>query len=84
MADERLSYTPAELAKLHRLSRTRLMHWINSGELRASNLGSRARPRYRITKEAMDAFLERRAVKPAVVRQAARRVVAIPPRREWF
>lgn len=68
-------YTPKELSKRWEVGSDKIIRWIRSGELRASDLSQRPgmkRPRYRIPVDAMLEFEERRRVtKP--VRQVLRR-----------
>lgn len=42
--------------------------WLNSGELRGVNVAERrtTRPRWRVSREALDAFLEGRSSRPPV------------------
>lgn len=56
--------TPPEAAKLLRVDPETVIGWIRAGELRASNLARRGttRPRFRIAREAIDAFLAGREV----------------------
>lgn len=70
------TFTPSQAAKALRVSRNRIMAWIRSGQLAASNLGDGSAPRYRIAESAISDFLERRAVKPASKRPANRRITA--------
>lgn len=70
------SYTPSQAAAALKVRRARIMAWIRSGELVASNLADGDTPRFRITEQALNDFLERRAVKPAAKRVVARRVTA--------
>ncbi len=60
--------TPPEAAKLLRVDPSTVIGWIKSGELPASNLASRSatRPRWRISREALEEFLAGREPRPAV------------------
>jgi excisionase family DNA binding protein len=55
------------------VNQSKVLGWIHRGELRAINVAARlgGRPRWRISREAVDAFLAARTVQPA----------AAPPRR---
>lgn len=71
--------TPPEAASLLRIDVHRVLTLIRSGELRASNVATRlsGRPRYRIARSDLDAWLARRAaaaVATPVVRRRPRRV----------
>lgn len=65
--------TPPEAAKLLRVDPATVICWIRSGELLASNLASRSarRPRYRISRQALDDFLAGRQVqvRPKIIRR---------------
>jgi hypothetical protein len=52
--------TPRQVAKQLRSSPDTVLGWIKSGQLAASNLATRGRPRYVVTPEAMTDFLKRR------------------------
>ena len=52
--------TPPEIAKLLRVSNTKLLGWIRRGELTAINVGNGHRPRFRISPDNLDAFLKTR------------------------
>lgn len=71
-------YTVTEVAKLLRVNTTKVGTWIDSGELKAINVGSGQKvARYRISQAALDKFLESRTTvkeKPA----------AKPKRREKY
>lgn len=73
--DELQVFTPPQLAKLWAVAPEKVIGWILAGELEAVNFAARlgGRPRYRITREAKEAFERRRAVvvKPAKVRRTA-------------
>jgi excisionase family DNA binding protein len=52
-------YTVRELCERYGVTVTTVLWWINRGELAAINVGRRPgarKPRWRITKEALDAF----------------------------
>lgn len=54
--------TPPEAAELLRVKATRIRRWIETGELVAPNLGDKSKPRYRIARAELLAFLDRRSV----------------------
>ena len=60
--------TPPKAAKVLRVDPETVRGWIESGELRASNVASRSatRPRWRISREALEEFLAGREPRPAV------------------
>ncbi|HJN08180.1 MAG: helix-turn-helix domain-containing protein [Pirellulaceae bacterium] len=68
------TYTPAQLAKQLQVSRTKVMTWISSGKLTAVNVGEGDVPRYRITADAVETFLDRRQVKPSATKGPTRRI----------
>ena len=54
--------TPAEIAKELRIRESKPVGWIKSGRLPAINVSEGHRPRYRIARAALDAFLQQQAV----------------------
>lgn len=58
--------TPPKAAKVLRVDPETIRELIRSGELRASNLASRSatRPRWRISREALEEFLAGREPRP--------------------
>lgn len=70
------TYTPAQLAKALQVSRGKVMTWIKYGKLAAVNMAEGRTPRYRITQDAVDAFLDSRRVKVAPKVQTSRRITA--------
>lgn len=61
------TYTTAEVAEFLKVSPDKILAWINSGELEGidvSSRGSRKR-RFRVTNDALQAFLRLRATRPA-------------------
>jgi excisionase family DNA binding protein len=65
--------TPPEIAKLLRVSPEKVLGWIRRAELRAVNVGNGTRPRYRVSREWLDAFLQVREVQPPAPRQVRRK-----------
>ena len=59
--------TPPQIGKLLHVRIDKVRGWIRSGELVASDLSERpgGRPRYRISRDDLDDFLQRRQVRPA-------------------
>jgi len=55
--------TPPQAAKLLKVSPDKVLNWIRSGELRAVNV-SGGRPKYRIAREDLQAFTNRRTPQP--------------------
>ena len=76
-----MTFTPAALAKELRVSRSKVMGWIHSGQLVAFDVGDGDKPRYRIDEEAVREFQEKRRVKPPDRRD--RRIVR-KTKKEWF
>ncbi len=65
-----------ELCERYDVSEHTVLGWINSGELRAINVGRRAgakKPRWRITHEALAAFEALRTPAPTPPRKQRRR-----------
>ena len=58
--------TPPEVAELLRVSHSKVLTWIGTGDLRASDLASHRgqRPRWKIAKSDLELFLARRAATP--------------------
>jgi len=75
MADKRQFYRPPELARRWGVSADKVHRFIKSGELEALDLstGRNQRPRYSISREAVEAFELRRRVSPAPSPQRRRR-----------
>jgi len=75
-AESRAVKTPPELAREWGVSPDKVLHWIRTGELRATNvaISQSGRPRYRIDPEAIAAFQARRTPQspPPVVRRSRR------------
>ena len=68
--------TPPQVGKLLGVSPDRIRNWIASGQLEAVNLSDGTRARWRITQEAVDAFLlsrthnkRKRRTRPSAVEQ---------------
>ena len=54
-------YTPPEVAQLVRVSRDKVLNWIRSGKLKATNVSNGTQPRYRIAESELEAFMLRMA-----------------------
>jgi excisionase family DNA binding protein len=59
--------TPPEVARLWGVSHDKVLAWIRSGELRAIDVATKrdGRPQYRIDIEELNAFEQRRMVRPS-------------------
>lgn len=68
------TYTPAQLAKDMQVGRGTVMTLIKSGKLAAYNVAEGKAPRYRITQDAVETFLDSRRVKTAPKIQLNRRI----------
>jgi excisionase family DNA binding protein len=62
--NEQSYLTPSEIARLLRVSSEKVLNWIRRAELKAVNVGNGFRPRYRISRDALTAFLAGREVQP--------------------
>lgn len=51
-------YFPKEAGKILRLSPQKVRNLCQSGELKASNLGTELKPRWRISQTSIDAYLD--------------------------
>jgi excisionase family DNA binding protein len=60
--NEQAYLTPPEISKLLRVSPGKVLGWICCGQLRAVNVGNGFRPRYRVSRQNLDAFLAAREV----------------------
>jgi excisionase family DNA binding protein len=65
--------TPPQIAKLLRVSRTKILAWIRRGELKAVNLGDGTRSRFRISSSDLRTFLAAREVQPPTRRYNRKR-----------
>ncbi len=74
-AEPRTSWTPPELAREWGVSPDKILNWIRSGELPATNMATHrsGRPRYRIDADGISAFRSKRAVVSPPPRQTRRR-----------
>lgn len=54
--------TPAEVAKLLKVSESTVSAWITAGLMPAVNLGTEQRKRYRVSDEQLAEFMRRRTV----------------------
>lgn len=66
--------TPPEIAKLLRINRDKVLAWIHSGELKATNISDSPRPRYRVDPKDFEDFK---------LRRSSRSEVEIPRGRRW-
>ena len=67
-------YTVSEVAKLFRVNVTKVGRWIDSGELKAVNVGNgKKQPRYRISESALQKFAESRETAPKTKTKPRRR-----------
>jgi excisionase family DNA binding protein len=59
-------YTPAQVAELLAVDQGKILAWLHSGELHGINIAKRAggRPRWRISSEQLQAFLQSRSTSP--------------------
>lgn len=65
MASNTAAYlTVPEVAGLLRCRESKILSWIRTGKLAAINVSETSRPRYRVARSSLDAFLESRAVSP--------------------
>lgn len=70
--------TPPEVAKLLRVRCKKVLAWIRSGELTASNVSNGFQPRYRIKESELEAFMQGRAVvTPPPARRRRRRIEVV-------
>lgn len=85
-AADRQFLTPPILARRLGVDPGKILGWIRSGELAAVNLAAKAngRPRFAITQQALDAFLQRRSVLPIQPRPIRGRVRRNPNIVEYF
>jgi excisionase family DNA binding protein len=58
---ERQFLSPPEIADLLACNADRVRNWINSGQLVATNIGDKSRPRWRVRQTDFDDFLMRRS-----------------------
>lgn len=65
--------TPPAISKQLVVHVGKVLGWIQSGELRALNVGNGNRPRWRIMPDDLQAFLDRRAAQPAAKTTRRRR-----------
>jgi excisionase family DNA binding protein len=84
-----LTYSPAEIAQRYHVDHSKVLAWIDRGELRAvnvANAGTRL-PRWRITAESLDEFERNRSSvqqpKPTAQKSRRRKAVAAIERRYY-
>ena len=74
-----LFYTPPEVARILRCRESKVSTWIRQGVLQAVNVSTGTRPRYRVGKSDLDAFLQAKVVVPtAKPERRQRRDSSIP------
>ncbi|MBX3420530.1 MAG: hypothetical protein KF752_03135 [Pirellulaceae bacterium] len=74
--------SPPEIAKQLRVSCDRVLHWINTGKLKAVNLSEgHERPRWKVSPDDLSCFLKTRS-NLADISPATERRVTIKPRRQ--
>ena len=58
--------TPRQIARMLGVSHEKVLRWIHNGELPAVDLSTNQleRPRFKVAKDNLDAFLNKRSVKP--------------------
>ena len=71
---ERQFLTPPEFAERLGVNADRVRGWIESGQLAAINVGDRQRPRWRLSPDAIDAFLASRASQSRRITPTRRRI----------
>jgi hypothetical protein len=54
-------YSPPRVAKILQTDPHKVLDWINSGELKAVNLSDRTRPRWKISPDDLQRFLDSRS-----------------------
>ena len=75
-----MTYTVAEVAAEERVSVHTVLKWLASGELKGFNVGrspNGAKPRWRITEEALKTFEAKRTPGPPAVRTRRRKKIAV-------
>jgi|PlaIllAssembly_1097288.scaffolds.fasta_scaffold280225_2 excisionase family DNA binding protein len=70
--------TPPEVARLLRVRESKVAAWIRTGQLVAINLSEGRRPRYRVRRTDLEAYLEQRAVVPESKPATRQRREAVP------
>lgn len=74
--------TPPKIAKLLGVTCEKVLSWIRSGQLRAVNLSSRNRPRWKVRPDDLERFLSTKCNQPISKPTPNRR--ALPkPVRQW-
>ena len=83
---EREFLTPPELGKELGTGSDKVLIWIQTGELEASNLATnpKGRPRWRISREAVKRFLQSRAATPPPPTTSHRKRLASGQVTEFF
>jgi hypothetical protein len=73
-----MNYSVKDLQERYDVTQNTVLHWINTGQLRALNVGiepGKKKPRWRITQEALEAFESIRLTAP-LPKQPRRRQMA--------
>jgi hypothetical protein len=78
--------TPPAIAEMLEIKPSKVIAWIKSGELTASNVAAKrtGRPRWRISRASFDAFLLSRGPAPPPAPEKRRRRAATPKVIEFF
>ena len=86
MVIERRKYSPPQVARMFGVSTTKIIGWIQSGQLTAINVadGPKNRPRYLIDRDAIAQFEKQRAVVPNPVTTQKLRRRAASGVKEYF
>lgn len=75
--------TPPEIAKFLRTDPHKVLDWIGSGALKAVNLSDGARPRWKVSPEDLQKFLNTRSNQTATPATKRKRRDLPQPSRQW-